>query len=304
MTTPQPSMFKMRRPLHAIPHRAAQWVSVLALLALVACNSATEEEGLEAYNKKLGGQGELTKTHLIIHWPARSFKVDPGPVTLKIPRGYLQDPPLRKDDDGSLRWLYLQFALPDVTAWKQMPSVYKGDPQEKEKMVALLAHRERRVSVFLDHDGGGGHLIREAVRERGQDKERFWPDGEVAGLERYTSLECFTPGMPDDPVFQKYLHEKPPEDTSPANCRMSRRDMILVSPTEVTSDNEGVAITCSSTGCYARFQAGKRGAEVPLTQEQLPQWRERIEPARKLVNSFIVPETETPTTASGVRQKP
>ncbi len=263
---------------------------VLMLCTLCACSRATPEEKIRDYNAKLGEQGELTKTHLIIRWPGRPSSLEgANPVTLKVPREYLDNPPVFKDDKGNLRWLYIVFSPPGAVPWDRWPPVLKDDPPEKVE--AFRKHQRSRVLVIIDRDGGGGHRYRDAVREEGRDTVRFLRDGEAAELERYSRLNCDTPVLPANAELKKHISEKAADDSSPPNCRLDRTSGILTSPPALTRDDEGVAIICDTGTCDAHFFAGQRGARIHFRIEDMAFWQERVESARKLIDSFVVSES-------------
>jgi hypothetical protein len=292
--------------------------NILALsfaVFLSACSPQTPEQQIETYNNKLGPQGQLTATHLFINWPTNSQNTKLKAVTLKIPREFLNDVPVTKDDHGDLRWVYINFKFPEIKPWKETPRLemttadgwslltwmHKFDVKNQQpappqpSSAGLEAGRawalnlKKRVLITLDRDSYDGYAGREYARKQGKEAGRYVEDGMQAGLERYSTLRCYTPEQREALNIQEFLRAKPDDDPTPQFCRLDRRDAILVSPPDVVKDNEGVDIHCAPTGCHANFLAGGRGARIELSHENLAHWQERVEAARQLVNRFVVP---------------
>jgi hypothetical protein len=256
-----------------------------ALLLCTACKPQTPEEQLKAYNAKLGAHGELTATHLIVRWPARG--AGDRPVAFKVPREYLvQERPVIKNEAGDIEAIYLTLAMPEATAWQPMtPRVSNSDSPERR--AEWERHTRTRKFVVLSRELRGGLAWRDSVRRRGQGgTPGYGRDGTVAGLERYSPTACRN--GPHHFANQQFLDAKPADDPSPLNCRLDRRAALLASPPEVTADNEGVAVWCSSTSCTVFFVSGRRGTEISLDHDDLPRWREYVEPIRKRIDSFVI----------------
>lgn len=274
------------------PNRRCR-ATALVVLALAACSPASHEERIADYNKLIAPEGELTPTHLFIKWPQPSPQSSLPPVTLKIPVEFLESRPLFMGDKREIFSVYITFAFPDFTPWQPKPA----------KAEEWAQRRRTRVLVTLRRDIEGGSGYRKGTRNQiaaslgpTRDPSRshaYVLDGEVAGLERHTLRRCYTPNegywAPSDAArFQERLATKPADDTSAPNCLLDREETILLSPTSQTSDDEGVTIDCKRTGCTATFRAGKRAANLEIPIDELARWADRVEPARRLINSFIV----------------
>ena len=265
-------------------------VATLLLGVLMACSPKTPEEQRVAYNKKLGSQGELTATHLILNWPARPGNF--APRTLKIPRKYLDNPPLARDDDGSIRWVYLRF--PTMEAGNIKPAPQTATPENHaERLAASESLLRSRMVVTFDRDrrGGVGGASRDYVRESHNDGRHHMRDGMVADLERYTRVNCIYANNPPDPFTEEKVKNKPADDNSPPDCWLNRNSTNLVSPPKVKADNEGIDMSCSLVNCSVNFSAG-HGVVVQsaVLYSDVPRWREFVEPVRTLIDSFVVRE--------------
>jgi hypothetical protein len=267
------------------PRHQPPWRSIVVLvlvLVLCACKGEAGSQGdLGHFNAKLGAQGELTVAHLNISWPAS--RAMPA-VSLKIPREFLNDPPLSKDDLGGVRWLYVTFSLPSGLP-SQEAAASAGSNQPRKVEAGSSSTRDR-VLVIVDRDAGPAEEFLASVRGDAQDATRYWPDGNVGDLERYSRLIC-DPARRPAGVEMKRAAAASSEAAAPANCTLDRRAQILVSTRDSLRDRN-VAIVCESTGCDAHFDAGRRKARLHLSHEQLSSWHERVLPARRLVDSFIV----------------
>lgn len=270
-------------------------VVVLSAVLLSACTKNTPEEEIAGYNKRLGPDATYTGDYMIIRWPARPDRsVRQGAVTLKIPRDYLAELPVKKDGQGHIRWVDVIFALPGVTPWKAMPFAVKGAPSEQVEKV--MKNLRSRVVVFLDRDGGGGRGFQEATRREGRTRHNFEPDGQFAGLDRFSPRRCSGPEIEPGETWDRFLKGKEADDDSPSNCRRDRLEQLLVSPPS-TQEDDGVSMACTSSGCNVYFIAGQRGATVFLQHEDVVRWKEFVEPARRLVDSFVIADPNSSTSA-------
>ena len=258
------------------------------LLLTSACQPKSPEEQLKDYNAELGPEGELTATHLIVRWPA--LGAEDRPVTLKIPRDYLrQEQPVVKNKAGEIEAIYITVAMPEATAWQPMtPRGSNSDPPERRAQ--WERHSRTRKAVIVHRDLRGGAEWRASVRRSDQAKGRssggYELDGTVSGLERYSRTTCRL--GPNGPANQEFIDAKPADDPSAPNCRRLRAWAQLVSPPEVTANNEGVHVSCGGSSCTAYFVGGQRGMDIQLYHEEVPRWREYVEPIRKRIDSFVV----------------
>lgn len=263
-------------------------VAVVAVLCS-ACEPQSPENQLKQYNKRLGPQGELTATHLIVRWPELGANVPP--VTLKVPREYLvQDKPVVKNEAGDIEKIYITVAMPEATAWQPLtPHVSNDDSPERRAL--WEQHMGKRKFVVVTRELLGGIAWRDSVRRDSQGTGHdaaygYHPDGRFAGLERFSKVDCRR--GPNSPASQEFIDAKPADDPSPSNCRRNRASSNYVSPPDVTADNEGVGVWCSPGTCNVFFVSGRRGTEISLLHEELPRWQEFVEPIRKRVDSFVV----------------
>lgn len=260
---------------------------MLAMLAVggllvAACSPQSPEERLAAYNKKLGPQAEYTGTHLFIRWPASGVRIKP--VTLKIPREYLDSTPVFKDEAGGIEKVYLNLALPDATSWQPMPRPKATDSAQTHD--AFKSHLASRKFVILDRAPSGNLAWRNSIRRDGQGASPGYSrDGSLGGLERYSPTRCLDA---NGSVAQAFINGKELDDDSPPNCRRDRGWALLVSTNDVEADKEGVAVRCMSMSCAVYFVGGTRGVRIRLEYDQLPHWKQYVEPIRKRIDSFVV----------------
>jgi hypothetical protein len=140
-------------------------------------------------------------------------------------------------------------------------------------------------------------------------------ESDLDGLESYVRLICYSQekliGI-DQKYYERELARKALDDHSPENCFIHRGYQSLKTPPN-TPEDEQVIINCYSAGCHASFPLYKRKIEVlieglysnniygkkdnlpknPTRNEvntELSRWREKVDIARKLVNSFVVEE--------------
>jgi hypothetical protein len=269
------------------------WLYVAAIALVVAasvgaCGRDSPEERIREYNKQLGPQGEYTGTHLIIRWPPTRRKGDQG-VTLKIPREYLEeDRPVHKDESGGIQFVNIRFALPDGAPWERRPAPPPDSPDTKE----WQEHFQSRVFVAINRDSGGASLmsIDDTRREVSpwKSEPQYLRDKDIGGLEAYTRMLCLDLSQPITADAMKLLDAKSDTDPSPPHCWLAIGEMLLVGPVSATRDDEVVRMRCMSGSCNVYFAAGGRGGLLNIKHENLDRWRDYVEPARRLINSFVV----------------
>jgi hypothetical protein len=159
------------------------------------------------------------------------------------------------------------------------------------------------VGQYSHHEGKISGCLRE-------------PD--IDGLESYVKLICYSQeklnGV-DQKNYKEHLQRKAADDNSPDNCYVHRGYQSLKTPPNTPVD-EQVIVNCGSAGCDAVFPLHKRRVEVlieglyskntygkksrdsknPIRNEvntELSRWREKVDIARKLVNSFVVDKSKT-----------
>ena len=125
------------------------------------------------------------------------------------------------------------------------------------------------------------------------------PDGNVAGLQRFSAMHCYSPSelevdpqYPESKVYlqmRQNLKNKEADDPTPEGCRLDRRDSFFISPPSVPVD-ESVFIECHTIiwFCDIHFQAGRRAAVVVIDDYDVPLWREIIGPIRRTIDGFVV----------------
>lgn len=141
---------------------------------------------------------------------------------------------------------------------------------------------------------------------------------DIDGLESYVKLICYSDDQLNGVYQQKFykdnLQRKAADDNSPKNCYIERAALSLKTPPN-TPEDEQVIINCSNGYCWAIFSFYRRRVEVnlqtdlndaynkinhypknPMRKEvytELSRWREKVDVARKLVNSFVVEQAKT-----------
>lgn len=259
---------------------------------------------------------QIKDKHHIIRWPGINFTANLGPktktekiadpVTLNIPMQWLSPNPYLKRS-GEIRSIYFVFAIPGPTPFMGVPVPLKLDPPEvKARFQEIL---KTRVLVTLNRD----KIFRPADRAQLQKcdgKTKCMRESDVDGLERYTTINCYSPEeLEREPIYQNNLRRKADDDLSPEGCVLNRGSQFLITPPETPKEQE-VHIYCSDTHCSAYFMAGKRFATIFVSKENtyyhtdrlpknplltevftdLPNWRQKVEGARKLIDGFVVNE--------------
>lgn len=141
---------------------------------------------------------------------------------------------------------------------------------------------------------------------------------DIDGLESYVQLICYSDdqlnGVYQDKFYKDNLQRKAGDDHSPENCYIDRAALSLKTPPN-TPEDEQVIINCSNGSCWAIFSFYRRRVEVnlqtdlnddynkinhypknPMRNEvytELSRWREKVDVARKRVDSFVVEQAKT-----------
>ena len=251
------------------------WSGVsLGIVAVLSACGRPVDVGPDVLQKQSGD----ASSELTVHWPARP---DQGAdaVTLRIPRRNLLS--ARGDEKGGVRWLSLKFPLAGsrLTQNEESQSIPQTDGDTPMRVII----------VHIDNDATYANAHRESRRSEAISRGLV-PDGTVAGLERYSRVLCLADNAPTKEM-SAFIAQKESDDTAPTGCRTYRRELILVSPPQVTNSQQGVSIRCWETSCNADFLAAQRRATVQLRHEDLPNWAGIVEPARRLVNSFVVSQS-------------
>jgi hypothetical protein len=255
---------------------------LLAILCASVTQFATPSFAIDISNKT---QREPKQPDLIVSWPGH-----PGgraAITFRIPREYLHQGTTWVEKDGSIKSFAVQFELPGPIPVQDRPWLKgkKGTP-EYEKFMQTW---QGRFSMDVGRHTAGGYSVRASMRKNALSSSQLVRDTDIAGLERYSNQVCYEqPYLQEHEPVRNFLAGKEQDDLSPMNCRLDRRWADLFSPPEITADDQGVAIKCMSTGCKAYFNAGGRGIAMGISHKDIENWPRIIEPARRLVNSFIV----------------
>jgi hypothetical protein len=229
---------------------------------------------------------------LIVKWPERlggfdNKQVIAGPTTLKIPREYMYTSPGRKDKQGGIEQLTITFGIPDGRPLKYMNIPLRNAPQAE--LDAYDVYEKEGVMVLINRNGRPTKFDGEFLMKRGSTRVR---DGMYAGLERYSSYQCLEErhphNPPTDPAYIKWINERTAGDPSPRNCRVDRQLADYITVPETTSADDSVLMFCHHTRCNVSFYAGGHPATLWLKPQSLEHWRDYVEPARKLINSFVV----------------
>lgn len=272
-------------------------VATTALLIIGFAYALTASASSKLDNS-LRAKGGLKGPYLEIHWPERPIHKGTQPaITLRIPKEYLHEGTTWLDEKGKIKSVAILFELPGPMPWQERPWLKgkKGTPEYEEFMKTWLG----KFSMDVKPEGRGyesrmWYRPADCAEKRKQGKihgsclDRYMRDADIAGLERYSTKRCYTPEHLMNPPMKKYLDEKPADDPSPSNCRLDRLWTVVVSPPEITNDEEGVAIECMSAGCWAHFSISAVSMSMAINHKDIPRWKEIVEPARGLVRSFIV----------------
>lgn len=221
--------------------------------------------------------------YLEVSWPASEHR---GAITFQIPEEYLHAGTTWRNKDGSIKSFAIQFELPGPIPVQDRPWLKgkKGTPEYEEFMKTW----QGRFSMDIEPVLVGGFAHRDGMRRQALKSDQMRIDTSVYGLERYSTLECFSKqDIEKDALSQRFIANKEEDDFSPKGCRLDRRWAVLVSPGEVNKDDEGVAIRCMSTGCKAYFSVAGCGVSMGISHKDIENWPAVIEPARNLIKSFI-----------------
>lgn len=247
-------------------------------------------------NNSLETKGGIPGAYLEVHWPGNATGIQ-SPVVFRIPREYVDQRSTWTDGQG-INSIAIRFELPGPTPWSSLPK-RKVKIEKSPEQTAPSLTPQRRFAMHIKRDSHMGYAYRMSMRREAQPKEtnygssadRYMRDTDFAGLERYSTKRCYTPEHLKNPAMKKFLDEKEPDDMSPADCRLDRLSVILVSPPEAKADEEGVGIDCSSMSCTTSFSIAGRGVTISVLYADIARWKEIVEPARELARSFIIDQT-------------
>ena len=342
----------------------AMLVGSMALLFLTACTPPTEQERIDAVNKRIAPEGYITKTHLYIDWPAlrQGEKVVAEPLKLKIPLEYLV-PGIRLRPETPTESAELALSIYDhqitsiALTLQQGAKVHNPLPPGKgltgDKAKRWIKFFNSAYSVIIERNHyfkihNSRADLMSSVSIFVSPTHTREPD--IDGLERYIQTKCYDfdeierqvqTGLSPNELQRAsdQVASKASDDHSPENCVEDRSYQYLVPPPEATPKDKNLRIVCMQTSCGGDFgimgrsvsvafdklggdtaynfqksfgnsAAGKKlfaeakaaGKEVYATPQprldqvfsRLASWRDRLEPTRALLNSFIVNEIPTP----------
>lgn len=257
--------------------------SVICFFAII-CIS-TDASGYEA--SSLRGNSEVER-YMEVSWPANKNR---GAVTFLIPEEYIHVSTTWRNKGGAVKSFAIQFELPGPVP-VQSHSGLKGKKGtlEYEK---FMKSWQGRFSMDIEPALVGGEGFRRSMRRQASQSDTMQADTDVSGLDRYSTLECFSEKDLSKREVKEFISGKDSDDGSPANCRLDRRWVVLVSPKEINKDDEGVGIRCSSTGCKAYFSVEGCGVSMGISHKDIENWPVIIEPARALVKGFIKTSTQS-----------
>lgn len=204
-----------------------------------------------------------------------------------------------------------------------IPSLYypvRGDTKEAEAIKAKYFNRA--YTVFINREIS-------LSPENYHSTNNTFTEKNIAGLERYIPMTCYDLSeikQTSDIDHQKallYFNGKAKDDLSPSNCYTERELQFFQSPPD-TPYQDSVYITCPVLLCKLSTRLQKHTVEMVIADESpfgdyqlkmaehvkktkdrtyhqpllneiwtdIPRWRERYDPTMKLLNSFIMTESD------------
>lgn len=218
---------------------------------------------------------------LVVQWPAHAgVRNDRPAMVLKVPPEYAMHAEVVRDERGAAR-MYIRFSMPGP---KPAYKPAAGSMRTAEEVTkARLVRRRANINLTLVRDGGGEFEAEDNIRTMVEGQvagKYFWPDGELHGLKRYSQLKCVNQ---EEAWNREQLKNKPADDTSPAGCFVWRQNMFLLPVTPTRRDDEWVYVQCVTGQCDASFSFRGIRASLNLWVEELPEWRERVDASRKII---------------------
>jgi hypothetical protein len=170
------------------------------------------------------------------------------------------------------------------------------DPKVRQDLYHAMEYSRRNKRVRYGPDA--------PIRARFFDlidpaSRNYLPDGEVDGLNRFSSLRCYTSSElqpdPANPEFmgwkwaKRALENKATDDPSPSGCVVNRYNTVLLSK---PSEDRGtwIEIVCRPVllDCVAAFIAAERVVEVDFDNYDIQHWRQIVEPVRKRIEQLVI----------------
>ena len=257
-------------------------IGMLALILIIYCgyNIIHPQSDLN-----LSSNSSSSTKYFVVDWPATKNR---SAITFHIPKEYLHSGTTWQNEHGQITSFAVQFELPGPIPFQKRPWLEKGSAEYEEFMKTWIG----RFTVDIKPSLVGGASFREGMRREASKADMKRADISVAGLERYSTLLCFSESDLIRLEVKEFLATKESNDNSETHCRLDRRWAVLVSPPQVDADDAGLAIRCSSTGCKAYFSVAGCGVSMSISHANIENWPLIIEPARLLIKSFIINQVQ------------
>jgi hypothetical protein len=270
------------------------WLLCLAILLLVACTTKTEENQIASINKRIAPDDYVTKTHLYIHWPAvytKPRRNNPGgkelikALTIKIPIEYLARNALSLDKVFKT----------------DSPALLKKDSITKDYTAiindALLIQDHLITSIHLRlMPGAKPRLLslpnKQDTSEEAQRKADDIHSSYAVHIHRDDYHAIPLSDRKPNATVKESFYEKPPSfgcivTSCFANFSLKGRDVQI--------GGIGESLEHPLKAQTPPEKPVNTFPQMPLNPVSagLPKWREKVDPAQALLNSFILPEDST-----------
>jgi hypothetical protein len=265
---------------------------VVITAAIVGCAPQTEEDKINAINRRISPEGHLTAQYLFVDWPAlySGNNQVAEPLKLKIPIEYLV-PGLSLQKKSSVEYVEDSLSLsgnhinmislrllPDAKPFTPIIGNQSSSPEETQKLAEYF-RKSYSLNIMRDE-----YFINRDIKPKTNQLViidaygTHMKEGSIAGLNRYVNVECFDIDRgenqiqdTDNPIeFQKIisrLDSKAKDDHSPENCYEHRGLQYLVPLSEGVLSKSVLSIYCSSTGCNGYLGLNNRLVIINVSKE-------------------------------------
>ena len=243
-------------------------------------------------------KGGIVEPYLTVDWPDNPYSKEQPAITFRIPREYVHQGTTFRGEK-SIESISIMFELPKTTPWQDRPwlEAKKGEPEYAEFKKVWFGKFTLDISRFDAFSYETRMWKRSQLQPDSEFDERPASTSTTSfrladwmGLERYTNITCYSLEARRTMLgINDFLKAKTKEDPSPDQCSInSIQYTTLLSPPDITNEDEAIVVECMGVDCYTYFSVNGRGVRMDISYENLPRWKEFTEPARKLVRSFIV----------------